>query len=329
MYWKPCWRLSLGAVALLLSPTALWAGNVNATLQARHLRLTEAEPGGENYVRISKPGDGWLQFECIQGTINGEAEFLIPEAFVQDLTVDFGDGADTIEFDGGPSFRNITLNLGAATASEFDQDRVDVTGLRFSGLISIDTGPDIDKLFFDDLRAALFEEPELLKVLSIYTGAGEDEVSFVESTSGDYTIIQTYDSVDEPDVDKVAFESTVVDYLYVREGAGMDEFEFRDSFGTYLYLRGGEGGDIAGISGGVMGTLMTSMEGGNDTVALEDTAVRNLRTYGSTGFDSLYYTGLNLIQGGSFTKSGWERINGRFVGNQVPFPGPGGGGVFK
>lgn len=172
-----------------------------------------------------------------------------------------------------------------------------------------------------DVSAAKFGDNSHWSNLSIYTGAGNDDVtinfhqSLIEvgqpwpELTGSL-FIHTYGSATDADVDSVNIPlAQVWKSVYVYLGGGDDNFSLTGNFGDNLYVDAGAGNDAGYLAGFLYNKAEVKMGEGNDSLTLGHVNAYQLKIDGGNGVDSLRK--LQPLAVDYLFQTGWEYINGR------------------
>jgi len=267
----------------------MMAGDVTAFMSGGNLIINEAagQIGQDNHIRIEKLQNGIIRVTGYNGlsdlggggdlpigtgnlTLVNGAEFVdfnVPLSGQSgDLIVNLGRGHDDVniyQFYQAPSFRNVVLNVGAKNGA--DVDEIYLQNIRVNGSLTIDTGAGDDDVSF---IGGSFGAPADGNRVSINTGAGADYVRLIDGTYIRGSLdIQTFKTVSENDADQVYFDynTFITGNVDVRMGGGADSFQVTNPAIAQVTRAGLE----------VNGTLTVDMGAGNDTVF-----TRSIKTVG-------------------------------------------------
>lgn len=325
-----------------LESRQMMAGDISAYMMGADLYLTEApgQAGQENSAIISQLPGGQIQVkgnaqitnENLQSLVNGQdcQVFTVPGS----LFVNFGAGNDRVIFDGDPAFAphfvNVNINVAApeplvlargliATNTGLkgpDADQVFIWNAVTTGNMTITTGRDHDWISMGTNTPS--GELNIAGNLAINSGTGADTVNmFTNQKHGFGKIdIQTYAKISETDADSVWLSNAISNGdLNVRTGLGDDSIHLNNCTAFHdMNINAGAGNDKAElIQDLAVDKLMADLGAGNDSLSVDTYygTKSNVFLYGGTGSDSLSVKpSADLAY---FTKTGWERINGRLT----------------
>jgi hypothetical protein len=217
---------------------------------------------------------------------------------------------------------NIEIYMGGGADNFFVGDPLDENffGLGFAmlGSMHLSTGDGNDLV---NIAAAKFGDANHWSNLSIYTGAGADDVtvdfhsSLIEigqpspELSG-ALFIHTYGSLYDTDADVVRIPlAQVVQNTYVYLGGGDDTFELSaGNWGHNLYVDAGAGNDTGYLAGFLYNKATILMGEGNDNLTLGHVNAYQLNLEGGNGVDRLQKTQLLAVD--YLFENSWEYING-------------------
>ena len=300
-------------VLLAMSPMSVCrAGNIMVQKDGGNLLIASIEPGSDDdiIVEYANIHRSHIRIVNLNGTIFGRPEALVVASDPLDLQVDLGDGNDTLEMPDNIRFRHVSLDVGAEQHSSRDIDVVDVT-LNYTGAFTINTGPAHDEVTLAGVHCHRFASG--LKYLMINTGDGPDDVTINDSFFlAPYVFVTTYANGNgrDPSIDHVKVDSVLADNMWFNLGGGDDIAEIRDVGAESLLMNAGGGGDDVAFSYCSISSLNARMQLGNDKLLLFEVDAERTSAHGGDGVDRLKRDGLHISPGGTFTKSGWEYING-------------------
>ena len=173
-----------------------------------------------------------------------------------------------------------------------------------------------------EISAAKFGDNNHWSNLSIYTGAGNDNVtvdfdrSYIDvgepmpELTGSL-FIHTYGSLTDTDVDTVNIPiGQIWQSVYVYLGGGNDSFNLAaGNWGYNLYIDAGDGVDTGYLGGFLYNKAEVKMGEGNDNLTLGHVNAYQLKIDGGNGVDSLRK--LSPLAVDYLFQTGWEYINGR------------------
>jgi hypothetical protein len=173
-----------------------------------------------------------------------------------------------------------------------------------------------------DVSAAKFGDANHWSNLTIYTGAGNDDVtvnfksSLIEvgepwpELTGSLQI-HTYGSIYDNDADTVRIPiGQIWNSVYLWLGGGDDTFELAaGNWGKYLTIDAGAGNDVGYAAGFLWKDADIRMGDGNDNLTLGHLRARQLKLDGGNGVDSLRRLSPSAVD--QLFQTGWEYINGR------------------
>lgn len=173
-----------------------------------------------------------------------------------------------------------------------------------------------------DVSAAKFGDNNHWSNLSIYTGAGNDNVTVdfdrsyidVGEPAPELTgslFIHTYGALADTDVDTVNIPiGQIWQSVYVYLGGGNDSFNLAaGNWGNNLYIDAGDGDDTGYLAGFLYNKAEVKMGEGNDNLTLGHVNAYQLKVDGGNGVDSLRK--LSPLAVDYLFQTGWEYINGR------------------
>ena len=173
-----------------------------------------------------------------------------------------------------------------------------------------------------DISAAKFGDANHWSNLSIYTGAGNDNVTVdfdrsyidVGDPAPELTgslFIHTYGALADTDVDTVNIPiGQIWQSIYVYLGGGNDTFNLAaGNWGNNLYIDAGAGDDTGYLAGFLYNKAEVKMGEGNDNLTLGHVNAYQLKVDGGNGVDSLRK--LSPLAVDYLFQTGWEYINGR------------------
>lgn len=173
-----------------------------------------------------------------------------------------------------------------------------------------------------EVSAAKFGDANHWSNLSIYTGAGNDNVTVDFDSSyidvGDpmpeltgSLFIHTYGALADTDVDTVNIPiGQIWQSVYVYLGGGNDSFNLAaGNWGNNLYVDAGAGDDTGYLAGFLYNKAEVKMGEGNDNLTLGHVNAYQLKIDGGNGVDSLRK--LSPLAVDYLFQTGWEYINGR------------------
>jgi hypothetical protein len=173
-----------------------------------------------------------------------------------------------------------------------------------------------------DISAAKFGDNNHWSNLSIYTGAGNDNVTVdfdrsliaVGDPAPELTgslFIHTYGALADTDVDTVNIPiGQIWQSVYVYLGGGNDSFNLAaGNWGNNLYVDAGAGDDTGYLAGFLWNKAEVKMGEGNDNLTLGHVNAYQLKVDGGNGVDSLRK--LSPLAVDYLFQTGWEYINGR------------------
>jgi len=173
-----------------------------------------------------------------------------------------------------------------------------------------------------EISAAKFGDNNHWSNLSIYTGAGNDNVTVdfdrsyidVGEPAPELTgslFIHTYGALTDTDVDTVNIPiGQIWQSVYVYLGGGNDSFNLAaGNWGHNLYIDAGAGDDTGYLAGFLYNKAEVKMGEGNDNLTLGHVNATQLKVDGGNGVDSLRK--LSPLAVDYLFQTGWEYINGR------------------
>lgn len=311
-----CRYLTLAAVLLLAtSPLSKCrGGDVTVQKKGGDILIASVDPGSDDIIVIQEVSIWRDYFRIINlnGTIWGQKEVLLPIPDTMDLTIELGDGNDTVEIQNNIKFRNVFIDVGADQSSARDHDTVNIESLNYTGVFTIETGPGEDDVYLSGVHCN--RDALGFKYLWINTGDGPDKVTIASSFYlAPFVFITTYGSAADPAIDEVTVDSVLADYMWVNLGGGNDVAVLRDVDSESVLVNAGQNDDDVAFSYCSIRSITAKMEAGNDDLLLFEVGVDKLQAHGGDGTDWLDRDELRVSQGGSSTKSGWEYYEGRRV----------------
>ncbi|MBA3480645.1 MAG: hypothetical protein H0T51_02415 [Pirellulales bacterium] len=192
-------------------------------------------------------------------------------------------------------------------------------GFMTLGSVHVSTAGGADSV---DISAAKFGDANHWSNLSIYTGAGNDDVTVdfdsslidVGQPSPELTgglFIHTYGSLSDTDADTVDIPiGQIWNSVYLYLGGGDDTFNLAaGNWGKYLTIDAGAGNDAGYAAGFLWNNADIRMGEGNDSMTLGHLRAYQLKLDGGNGVDSLRRLSPSAVD--QLFQTGWEYINGR------------------
>lgn len=194
-------------------------------------------------------------------------------------------------------------------------------GFRSLGSVHLSMAGGADSV---EISAAKFGDADHWSNLSIYTGAGNDDVTinfhqsliaigepWPELTGA--LFIHTYGSAADNDADIVNIPlGQIWNSVYITLGGGDDQFNLgAGNWGNYLTIDAGAGNDTGYAAGFLWNNAEIRMGDGNDNLTLGHLRASQLRLDGGNGVDSLRRLSPSAVD--QLFQTGWEYINGRPV----------------
>ena len=298
----------------MLESRQMMAGDVRATLDGDTLQIRElaSDAGQAQQVEIQSLSSGAIRVRGISNTlVNGRS---YRDFRATNLDIALGDGDDYLTFstvNGGlDRLFNVTIDVGSDRASNNDDDRMFLDGLR-SGFVDISTGSGVDIV-----QAATSR----FYGLDIDTGSGRDRIDLNNVTSW-VSNLDLGSGNDQVNLDNSTFNGA----LHIDGGSDNDTVNILRTELLGFRFTAGAGIDSARIQESrVIGFAALIAGSGRNELSIESSTVSNNVTLnGSTGTSNLRLSYSNVggdvwVNGGtgnenvSMFKSSADDLRGNF-----------------